>query len=196
MFGASVAELHHLSDGFETEHVRSRLEVEYLLDESVNIIKPFLRNKKDDLTFLEETADELRRAVNSIAIKSLDVGFCHGDCHGCNVHESEGLLTHFDFDCCGFGFRVFELATFKWGIFGDDNQSELWSSFLDGYRSEREIGDEDFSLIDTFVVIRHIWWMALIMGNARDFGHRATSDEFIDHQLGRIGKLMKRHSVL
>jgi len=83
------------------------------------------------------------------------------------------------------------LATFKWGSFGDHNEDELWSKFIEGYQSKREIGTDDLSLIDTFVVIRHIWWMALIMGNARDFGYQETSEEFIDRQIRKIRKLLK-----
>lgn len=191
LYGESVAELHNCSSEFESHHARPRLEIEYLLDTPLDIISPYLERRPEDLKYIESTAADLRQAVNSVELKNLDIGFCHGDCHGCNVHYYNGSLTHFDFDCCGLGFRVFELATFKWGVWGDDNEDDLWSMFLKGYRSKREIGAEDIALVGTFVVIRHIWWMALIMGNARDFGYRATSDEFIDHQIGRIKKLLK-----
>lgn len=195
LFGASVAELHHRSEGFETEHVRPRLETGYLLDSSLDIIRPFLQKNPADLKFVEDTAADLRRAVSNVPASSLDVGFCHGDCHGCNVHNDQGLLTHFDFDCCGFGFRVFELATFRWGSWNDDNSSALWSLFLEGYRSKRDIGAEDLALVDSFVIIRHIWWMALIMGNARDFGYSETGDGFINHHLGYIRKLLRRVKI-
>ena len=189
LFGESVAELHEFSDGFETRHARPRLDVEHLLGGSMDVIVPFLRYRPEDLAFLEDTESDLRRAVDDAGPENLDTGFCHGDCHGSNVHLDGDTLTHFDFDCCGFGLRVFELATFKWGIRGDDNEDELWSMFLEGYRSGREIGAEDLALVDPFVVIRHLWWMALIMGNARDFGARATGDEFIDNQIRRLRKM-------
>ena len=138
-------------------------------------------------------AVDLHRTLDGVPANKLDVGFCHGDFHGCNVHENNGALTHFDFDCCGLGLRVFDLATFRWGTMRELNGDELWSSFLDGYRSTREIGTEDFALMDSFVMIRQIWWMALIMGNARDFGYGEASDKFLDRQLANIGKyLMKK----
>ncbi len=192
LFGASVAGLHHLSTGFETEHVRPRLEIDYLLDTSLAVMKPFLKKTPANLTFIEKTATDLRRAVGNVSLHNLDVGFCHGDCHGGNVHNDQGSLTHFDFDCCGLGLRVFELATFRWDSWNEDNGSELWSSFLEGYRSQREIGAEDLALVDSFVIIRHIWWMALIMGNARDFGYSDASDGFIKHQIAYIKKFLNR----
>ena len=191
LFGESVAELHHLSEGFETEHIRPRLEVEHLLGKSLEIIRPFLKKNSTDVKFINDTATDLRGTVGSVSMNNLDVGFCHGDCHGSNVHNNKGSLIHFDFDCCGFGFRVFELATFKWGVLNDNNGSELWSSFLEGYRSKRDIGAEDIALVDSFVIIRHIWWMALIMGNARDFGYSETDDAFVNRQLGVIRKRLR-----
>lgn len=188
IFGASVAELHQLSEGFDTTFERPRLEMEYFLDNSLDIIKRYCHHNQKYLMYLNDTEKELQRRVAAVSLHRLDIGFCHGDCHGCNVHKHDGKLTHFDFDCCGFGYRVFELATFKWGISGDDNERELWAAFLEGYSSKRKIAAEDLALVDTFVVIRQIWWMALIMGNARDFGYSATSDEFIDYHIEKVRK--------
>ena len=190
LFGESVAELHNYSNGFETPYSRPTLDLEHLLEKPLSIITPYLRDRPSDREFVESTAERLRADVNRTDVKNLDFGLCHGDCHGCNVHASNDCLTHFDFDCCGLGFRIFELATFKWGIHGDDNENELWTKFLSGYQSIRQPSAEDLSLLETFVVIRHLWWMALIMGNARDFGAQVTSDEFIDHQIRKIKKLL------
>lgn len=192
LFGESIAELHNLSGGFETKHTRPRLESEYLLDRSLEMIIPFCTKMPAEQKLLEEAAANLNRTLIGVPLSNLDIGFCHGDCHGCNVHYNNGSLTHFDFDCCGFGFRVFELATFKWGILGDDNEKELWSMFLDGYSSKRKITDDDMALVDLYVVIRQIWWMALIMGNAKDFGYSETNYEFIKHNVSKIERMLSR----
>lgn len=190
LFGESIADMHTLSEGFETEHSRPRIERDYLLHRSLETVLPFCKHLPEIRKLFEDTELKITRILDSVFEKNLDIGFCHGDCHGCNVHNYNGVLTHFDFDCCGFGFRVFELATFKWGILGDKNEKELWSAFLDGYRSGRTISDDDMGLIDSYVVIRHIWWMSLIMGNARDFGHSATSDGFIKYHAGKLEKML------
>lgn len=190
LFGESIAELHNISEGFETNHNRPRLESEYLLDRSLDVIFPFCQNMPAEQKVLVDAAVNLNRTLISARSNSLDVGFCHGDCHGCNVHYNGGSLTHFDFDCCGFGFRVFELATFKWGILGDKNEKELWSMFLNGYSSKRKIPDDDMALVDIYVVIRQIWWMALIVGNVKDFGYSETSQEFIKYNVSKIERLL------
>lgn len=190
LFGESIADLHNLSEGFETKHTRPTLESEYLLDRSLEVIIPFCTTLPAEHKILVDAAANLNRSLTSALSNDLDIGFCHGDCHGCNVHHYEGSLTHFDFDCCGFGFRVFELATFKWGILGDKNENELWSMFLRGYSSKRKIADDDMALVDTYVVIRQIWWMALIIGNVKDFGYSETSQEFIKYNVNKVERML------
>ncbi|NEQ53984.1 MAG: phosphotransferase [Leptolyngbya sp. SIO3F4] len=116
--------------------------------------------------------------MNKTGIDNLDYGLCHGDLHGENAHEYGGKVTHFDFDCCGFGWRIYDLATFKWVIRLLGKEDRLWSSFLEGYRSIREISDLDLSLIEPFVVMRDIWFFGLNTGNVLAQGQ--LNDNYID----------------
>ncbi|MFK8080387.1 MAG: phosphotransferase enzyme family protein [Granulosicoccus sp.] len=190
LFGKSIAEVHNLSTGFETQYTRPTLEREYLLNTSLETIIPFCTEMPAERKYLQDTAVDLNRILSNGNVSALDAGFCHGDCHGCNVHYDNGALTHFDFDCCGYGLRVFELATFKWGILGDHNEKELWTMFLDGYNTIRKISADDMALVDVYVVVRQLSWMALIMGNSDDFGHSESDPEFIKHNVGKIKKML------
>jgi len=173
-FGESAATLHKLSEGFNTTHHRPDLDVDYLLDNSLQIIRPYFYKNLDDWTILEKAATEARLRVSSESRNKLDTGFCHGDFHGGNVREADDVITHFDFDCCGMGLRIFDLATFYWSARLREKHEEQWPAFLEGYRSVRSIGEVDLALLDTFVFIRHVWLMSLHMGNADDFGHGLT----------------------
>jgi len=186
MYGQAVAQLHNLSDDFVTDYHRPRLDVEYLLNTSLDIISAFLVKESDDLEYLDKTATDLRQKIASVPVENLDFGFCHGDCHGGNVHKNNGNLTHYDFDCCGLGLRVFDLATFKWGLAGNKGSEELWDAFFTAYRGSREVGETDSDLIDTFVAIRHIWWIALRCGNAHDFGNSDSGELFVLRQIRNL----------
>lgn len=188
-FGESAALLHDLSEGFHTSHRRPNLDINYLLDDSLQVICPYFVNSPEDWAVLEKTSTEARLRVSSVSRNRLDTGFCHGDFHGGNVREADGVITHFDFDCCGIGLRIFDLATFNWSARLREKQDEGWPAFLEGYRSVRNIGEDDLALLDTFVFIRHVWLMSLHMGNADDFGHGVTSQDYIDHQMKFIKKL-------
>ena len=190
LYGQAVAQLHNHSDDFVTDHLRPRMDVEYLLDTSLDVVRPFLDEGTDDLEYLNKTSDDLRQKAASVPTESLDVGFCHGDCHGYNVHKNRGVLTHYDFDCCGMGLRVFDLATFKWCVASNKDAEQLWIAFLTAYRKGREVSETNLDLIDTFVAIRHIWWIALRCGNAQDFGNAGSGQPFVQSQI----RNMKRFS--
>jgi len=188
-FGKSAATLHKLSDGFSTPHQRPDMDIDYLLDNSLHIIRPYFDKSPDVWNILEKAATKIRSCVSAESRNKLDTGFCHGDFHGGNVREADDVMTHFDFDCCGMGLRIYDLATFKWSARQRDKHDEQWPAFLKGYQSVRPIGEVDLALVDMFVFIRHIWLMSLHMSNADHFGHRLTSKEYIDHQMNFLKEL-------
>lgn len=182
LYGESVAWLHEASQGFTTPHKKKDLDLANFIDDSVSAIEPFILHRPKELELLNQYVDDARKEILHIGEDFMDKGFCHGDVHGGNAHLHNGVLTHFDFEECGFGFRVFDLATFKWAFGLRDSKSEKWQAFVNGYQSVRKISEADFELLDTFVLLRHVWLIGFHMRNASDFGGELTSDEYIDRQ--------------
>ena len=186
LYGKSLASLHEASQDFTTPHKKKDLDLNNFIDDSVKLIEPFLSHRPKDLEALNQYVENARSRVLRIGADCMDVGFCHGDVHGGNAHLHDGVLTHFDFEECGFGYRIYDLATFNWAFDLNDSKSENWLAFLDGYESVRRISTEDIELLDTFVLLRHVWLIAFHMRNAGDFGGELTSDEYIDRQWSRL----------
>lgn len=180
--GESVARLHDVSQGFTTPHKKKDLDLRNFIDDSVSSIEPHLSHRPKERALLKQYVDNARSEIRRVGEDTMDTGFCHGDVHGGNAHLHNGVLTHYDFEECGFGFRVFDLATFKWAFNLRESKDEKWLAFVEGYQSVRKIGEADFELLDTFVLLRHIWLIAFHMRNADDFGGELTSDEYIDRQ--------------
>ena len=193
-FGESTAKLHNLSEDFTTTYKRNSLDINYLLDSSLDILRPHLTKRQADLAFVEQVAEEARSAVRSYPAEDLDNGFCHGDFHGGNVHQTNGVLTHFDFDECGFGLRIFDLATFDWNAKMDDKSEERWPHFIEGYKSVREFSDSELGLLNTFVLIRHFWWIGFSLENVGGFEHEAISEDSINYYLDFLKKHTDKNS--
>jgi len=186
--GESVAHLHKMSEGFETQHKRKKIDLKLFTEDNFKSIEPFVSHRPKELAFLQQYIEIARITIEHVGADALDFGFCHGDVHGGNAHLHDGVLTHFDFEECGFGYRVFDLATFKWGFVFNEKAPERWASFVEGYESVRKINDADLQVLDAFVLLRHIWLIAFHMRNAYDFGGDLTSDDYID----RHWKTLKR----
>ena len=143
--------------------------------------------------FLENFAARLLKSMQDIHHQSKDYGLCHGDFHGWNAHSSEGIVTFFDFDDCGYGWRAYDLAVFRWDARLEEKESERWEAFVKGYKSKRDIADSDLALTTVFVAIRDIWLMGEHMANAKDFGRGWMDDEYIDERIKFLKAIAEEH---
>ena len=195
LVGESVAQMHLLSDGFKTSRERTHLDLQSLLEDSMTAIRPLVAHRPDDLKAIENIAQEARASVQAVPENLLDTGFCHGDFHGYNLHLHEGKVTHFDFEECAYGYRVYDLATFRWGVCMGEQRAKRWSAFIEGFASIRPIAKSDLSLVGTFVVIRELSNIAFGIRNLKDFGHELSSESNIEdvrRQLEKIQTLIDK----
>ncbi|MGD1857322.1 MAG: phosphotransferase enzyme family protein [Leptolyngbyaceae cyanobacterium] len=189
VFGQAAAEVHCCSSGFESSYSRDTLDIRHLLEQPMTHIKPYLVHRPSDWEFLTKLAERLSRYTNQIG-DTLDYGFCHGDFHGENAHMHHGKITHFDFDCCGFGWRNYDLATFQWVMRLLGKEDKLWPSFLDGYRSVRKLSKMSITLIEPFIAIRDIWYFGLNTGYSLAQGW--LDDRYIDIHIDFLKDVAKR----
>lgn len=191
-YGATAAQLHLTSKAFESEHKRFELNLKHLIDEPLELIEPFLSARREDFSYLKDIASRLHRLFEALPLSALDKGFCHGDLHGGNVHiSSDSEITLFDFDCCGFGFRAYDLAVFRWDSWLGEKH-EAWPIFIENYQNTRKLSAVDLAAIPAFVVARHFWFMGLISSNAPDWG-AGYLNRFFDHEIKNLKKLEAEH---
>ena len=184
LYGKATAKIHAATDTFQSAHERFSLNLDYLLEVPLQTIRPHLSHRPEDWEYMLMMADKLRQRVQEIPLNSLETGFCHGDFHGWNAHlDKEKVLTFFDFDCCGMGWRAYDIAIFRWGARLGGKDSDRWQSFLRGYTEERNINDLDLQATQYFVAIRHFWFMGLQAENSADFGLSRINDGFFDRAL-------------
>lgn len=185
--GRLLADIHAASDNLPAPPSQVPLDLTYLLDQPLASLNPFLDHRPNDRVYLANQVEWLRNAVGRLS-GLLDWGFCHGDYHGWNIHLADDQhLTVFDFECCGFGFRAWDLATYRWSI---RRQDDTWSSFLHGYSERRQLREADRTGIPLFVAIREIWLLGNRAANARDWGALGV-DERVDAGLAFLREWRK-----
>lgn len=160
ILGRSLAQLHLVSEDFITDLEREHLDVNQLIDQPLAHIKMILNKSWDkELNFLDKLTDKLRQQISDLDKTNETYGIIAGDVHGYNQHFTTGnQLTMFDFEFCAYGYRVYDIATFRWSR-GSDN-TELWNAFLKGYQSVRKLNDIEMKSIEVFIQARHLWWIS------------------------------------
>ncbi len=191
--GRLLAAIHAESEDFVSRHPRFRLDLEYLIDTPLSMIRPFLANRPEDWSYLQGLAARLRARVEAVARAGLDWGLCHGDFGANNAHIAEDqILTVFDFDFCGPGWRAYDFVMTRWGALDHDYRS-IWDSFLKGYTEMRPWSEADLAAVPLFDTIRHVWGMGLRAGNARYQGTLSMSYGYLDHRFRTFRKWEAEH---
>jgi Ser/Thr protein kinase RdoA (MazF antagonist) len=166
--GQATAIIHQASEGFTSPHTRFSLDVDYLIHNPLRLAKPYLEHRPEDLAFLLRVADTLGERILHLA-PELDWGICHGDGTERNAHiTQDGVVTFFDFDCGGLGWRAYDLATFRMNARKREHGDAIWSAYLQGYSSKRTIRPVDMEAEPLLFVARVFWSMGVYPATASD----------------------------
>jgi Ser/Thr protein kinase RdoA (MazF antagonist) len=193
-YGKAVAAMHNAWEDFASPHPRFRLDLEHLIDGPVECVEPLLAHRPDDLNYLKRFAAAVRRRI--VEIPDPEIAYCHGDLQGFHAHmDDEGILTFYDFDCGGFGYRAYDLAVFRWSARFDDQELPRWEPFLEAYREHRTLADQDLEAVPLFVCARHVWHMGVHAQNAPHWGYASLHDAYYDRRIGWLRMLAEDYGI-
>jgi Ser/Thr protein kinase RdoA (MazF antagonist) len=114
-------------------------------------------HRRADFNAIEKLVYRIYEKFDALPLSKLERGFCHGDFHRGNGHiDDDGTITFFDFDCCGIGWRAYDIAVFRWGARLIKKEQELWQPFISGYKDNRVINEFDENASKLFIGLRHI----------------------------------------
>ncbi len=184
LYGETAAAIHRAAESFRGPTLRAALDLAALLDRPLALVTAAMSHRAADASYVAALADRLRGSIESAA--GLEIGFCHGDLHGHNACHADGIVTVYDFDCCGWGHLAYDLSVFPWAFAVGGNSSErieaMGRAFLRGYLRCRPLCDADVAAIPVFAAIRQIWLIGLHIGLADRFGWGWLGDPYLDRQ--------------
>lgn len=183
LFGHALAELHTAGDQLRADPTRPTINTDYLFRRSVQTAMTQLvhiPHAARRLTGLaERITKEVQRAENSLS----DWGFCHGDLWVENAHVTDGHIVMFDFDFCGFGWRLIDLATYSFDARQRGATEAVRRSFIDGYLQIRPEGKQSVEFLGLFAILVGLHTIATMVTLSKEMGSRVASDEFVDRML-------------
>jgi Ser/Thr protein kinase RdoA (MazF antagonist) len=186
-YGQAVARIHQASDDFASPHPKQPLDLEFLFLTTLEHMQPLLAHRPDDFAFFLAYAEKMVRTLTDWPASELDQGLCHGDLQGYHAHIAEdGTMTFFDFDCCGRGFRAYDMAVFRWCARLSEKESVWWEPYLRGYQEVRPLSEADVRAIPYFVSARYFWHIGLHTANATDWGYGWLNDDYFDRAIKNL----------
>jgi Ser/Thr protein kinase RdoA (MazF antagonist) len=185
--GRVVAAIHTAADDFASSQQRFCLDVEYLIDDSLGAIEPFMAHRQSDWEELVGLAGALRERLLA-ATDGLDWGPCHGDFCAGNLHLDGTSVTAFDFDFAASGWRAYDMVA-AWRMSGRDPRGSTWRAFRHGYEQLRALAPCDRGAVPLFDAAAHLWSGGLRTTKARESGVNRVGDWYLDTVLGSLHSL-------
>jgi Ser/Thr protein kinase RdoA (MazF antagonist) len=166
--GEVVAKLHTVSHGFQPRRRRPDLNLAYLLDDSIDLILPYVPQVKA-IQELRETRDRLHEQLRHLPQDSPFWTVCWGDPHSGNVHflpEGGIAPTLFDFDQCGYGWRAFDVAKFLQMALCSGMSYVVRDAFVAGYQGVQPLTTQELTALTGLTQVAHLWRWAISLNDA------------------------------
>ena len=110
----------------------------------------------------------------------------HADLHGWNVMWHEGQVAVFDFDDCGIGLPIQDLATAIYYL----DTPEQDAALKEGYASVAPLPEYSESQMQMFMIQRRIILLNYLYETSNE-EHRAMIPEYLEESLRRISKFLQ-----
>jgi len=103
---------------------------------------------------MDRVAALVRRRLDSFGRGADRFGLTHADLMPDNVLVESGTPYVIDFDDCGYGWYLYDLATLLAVRTGDPDATRVRDAWVDGYRSISPLPDDHLEILDVLVMAR------------------------------------------
>ncbi|MBU0491151.1 MAG: phosphotransferase [Chloroflexi bacterium] len=125
----------------------------------------------EDKAYLHQAATTLRPKMATLPREKPLYGMIHGDVIRANAQVSDdGQVTVLDFDLCGLGWRVYDVASYLFVVQGLPNQDESERAFLEGYQEIRSLTKCEQEILPLFEAVRAIFDIGVKAANVYHWG--------------------------
>jgi len=193
--GAAVARLHQHGASFDPPagFSRKHWDLEGLKGGMLDVpaSKAFAALKEDERKVVDAAEKITAAAMEKLGRNQQVYGLIHGDLDLNSFRYQDDQPQILDFDTCGFGYYVYDLAVVVWDAFSRDDFSSLKTALLHGYRSTRQLTDLEEKLLMHFVAGRLMSQTLAWAGRRDDPNLAEAADSGIEKQLKQLVTLLR-----
>lgn len=112
-------------------------------------------------------ASRMRRVIGHLGEGADNVGLIHADLHLGNVLFWRGEVKVIDFDDCGFGYWLYDIAVSLWELRHRNDYEHFRSALIDGYTRHRPLPPGCLAYLDDFIAAREVAFGLWYTGTAQ-----------------------------
>jgi len=114
------------------------------------------------VAMLDEARDAIRFALENFGKSPDRYGLTHGDFLPENLLRDGDTVRIIDFDDCGFGWHVMDIATSLMFLLGEPQYEDAFTGFVGGYRTARALPDEHLEMLPVFLLARAMTYVGWV----------------------------------
>ncbi len=197
LLGETLANIHRVSQEFDCTFERQSLTLNYLLDDSLAFIVPFLQPHSQDLAELLEIASTIKQTLKQLPDHAPYWSVCWGDPHSGNVHfTADNQLTLFDFDQCGYGWRIFDIAKFLQVSMQSGLNRRIREAFIEGYQAVQSLDSLEMDCLQALTQTAYIWSWAISLNATQFYDYCRLDMGYFRHRLEQLKRFTARDWML
>ena len=129
----------------------------------------------DAAALVADALDPVRETTRRLAQTPGSFGLIHGDLHYENFLFHDGAVRAIDFDDCGWGFHLYDLAVTLWELEERPRYCELRDALLDAYAERRALPHDHTTHLQALFVLRRMQMLTWALESRR---HPAFRDRW------------------
>lgn len=150
---------------------------------------PELQENPEGKKWIEQSCQVIQKRLEKYGKNEKNFGLIHADLRLSNILMEGEQIKVIDFDDCGFGWHLHDLASAVSFIEDKPIVTQLVNSWIKGYQKILPFTDTDLEEVDTFIVMRRIQLLAWLTSH---FDSDPVKELSIGYAEGTI-KLAKRY---
>lgn len=133
--------------------------------------------------YIQKAVKIIQKRLKRYGKTSANWGLIHADLRLANILTENDVIKVIDFDDCGFGWHLHDLASSISFIEHKEIVPDLINAWLRGYKKVLPFTDTDFEEIDTFILMRRLQLMAWLASHKESGPVAELSVGFLDDTL-------------
>lgn len=181
--GAELARMHLLTDGWQIPagFQRPSWDVDGLVGDEPFWGKfwEFSSCSIEDQRLLAILRNQCREQLLAFQNQGGDFGLIHADLVRENILVDDGEVQFIDFDDCGFGFRMFDIATALIKNIHELDFGALQKALLAGYASVRALSEFEIDALPLFLTLRSLTYLGWAESRANELETAVRATRFL-----------------
>lgn len=186
--GSLIAKIHNITATKKIERINYDSDV--LLNKPCDYLKSYFSEDLDEMKYLKEISANISGNFKESNLSENQKGIVHLDIWYDNLSvNSDNEITIFDFDNCGNGLLILDVGYFCKQLFFIESNKKIYESkvesFLNGYRKERNLSDNELKLIPAAGASIFVFYLG-VQAQRFDWSNIFFTENYLKMFVGRI----------